>query len=52
MTRELKEVLDKIREHLLYKRELKLTPKELRLVVKYILELETAVVEGVDENNN
>ncbi len=52
MTRELRETLEKMREHLLYKREIRLTPKELRLVIKYILELETAVVEGIDEINN
>ena len=50
MTKELREVLDKIREHLLHKQKIELTPDELRLVVIYIMNLETAVVEGIDEN--
>lgn len=52
MTRELREVLDKMRMCLLHKETIKLTPDELRIVIKYILELETAVVEGIDEINN
>lgn len=52
MTRELRETLDKMRMCLLYKQPIKLTPEELRLVYVYILKLETAVVEGVDEINN
>ena len=52
MTRELRETLDKMRLCLLSKREVKLTPEELRLVVKYIFNLETAIVEGTDEINN
>lgn len=52
MTRELRETLDKMRMCLLHKEQIKLTPAELRLVIVYIMKLETAVVEGVDEINN
>lgn len=51
MTRELRETLDKMRDSLLHKKPIKLTAKELHLVIVYIMKLETAVVEGVDEIN-
>jgi hypothetical protein len=51
MTRELRETLDKMRMCLLHKESIRLTPEELRLVIVYIMKLETAVVEGVDEIN-
>ena len=52
MTRELREILDKMRDSLLHKKPINLTSQELRLVMKYILELETAIVEGLDEDFN
>lgn len=51
MTRELKETLDKMIMCLLHKEPIRLSAEELRLVYVYILKLETAVVEGVDEIN-
>lgn len=52
MTREVRETLDKMKDALLRGQEIRLSKKELSLVIKYINELETAVVEGVDEINN
>lgn len=51
MTRELRETLDKMKMCLLHKESIRLTPEELRLVIVYIIKLEAAVVEGVDEIN-
>ena len=51
MTRELREILDKMKDALLHGKEIRLSRKELSLVIKYINDLETAVVEGVDEIN-
>jgi hypothetical protein len=44
--------LDKMRDSLLHKKPIKLSAEELHLVIVYILKLETAVAEGVDEINN
>lgn len=52
MTRELRETLDKMKMCLLHKEPIKLSAKELHLVMVYILKLETAVVEGLDEDFN
>ena len=52
MTRELRETLDKMRDSLLHKKPIKLSAIELHLVMVYILKLETAVVEGLDEDFN
>lgn len=52
MTRETRETLDKMKDALLHSQEIRLSKKELSLVIKYINDLETAVIEGIDEINN
>lgn len=49
MTKELYEILQRIKQCLIYKLDIKLTYKELHLVMKYINELETEIAGGYED---
>ena len=51
MTKELFEVLNKIRHAMLNSRELTLSKKELHLILKYINELEKEISGDYEDNN-
>ena len=51
MTRELIDLLNKMRQVLLNGQEIRLNKKELRLIMKYINDLEIEIAGG-DETNN
>lgn len=49
MTKELNEVLERIKQALLHKEPIKLNKKELHLLMKYINDLETEIAGGYED---
>ena len=49
MTKELNEVLQRMKQCLLYKLDIKLTRKEIHLIMKYINDLETEISGGYED---
>lgn len=50
MTKELNEILQRMRTNLVYRHSVTLNPKELSLVMKYIHELEIEISGGNEED--
>ena len=49
MTKELAELINRLKQCLLYKLEVKLTYKEVHLLMKYINDLETEIAGGYED---